>query len=60
MIRLKAMEADFDSVKTQHDALRSAFPPAAKAVAEAEAAKAARAKKPKAPAAAQTAPAVTQ
>jgi hypothetical protein len=48
---LKAMEADFDSVKTQHDALRSAFPPAVKALAEAEAAKAAKAKKPKKPAA---------
>jgi hypothetical protein len=55
---LKAMEADFDSVKTQHDALRSAFPPAAKAVAEA--AKAAKAKKPKAPASAQSAPAAPQ
>jgi hypothetical protein len=49
---LKAMEAEFNSVKTQHDALRSAFPPAVKAVAEAEAARAAKAKKPKNPAAA--------
>jgi hypothetical protein len=40
---LKAMEADFDSVKVRHDAIRSTFAPAVKAVADAEAAKAAKA-----------------
>lgn len=44
---LKALEADLDKVKTQHDAIRSGFPPAAKAMAEAEAAKAAKEGKPK-------------
>ena len=44
---LKAMEADFDAVKTAHDALRAKFPPAVEAVAAAEAAKAAKANKPK-------------
>lgn len=44
---LKAMETEFDQVKTRHDALRSTFAPAVKAVAEAEAAKAAKAAKPK-------------
>jgi hypothetical protein len=48
--QLKAMETEFDAVKTQHDTLRSAFPPAAKALAEAQAAKAAKAAKPKKPA----------
>jgi hypothetical protein len=51
---LKAMEADFDAVQVRHNALRSRFPPAVKAVAAAEAAKAARdanpKKKPAAPA----------
>ena len=42
---LKAMEAGFDAVKVRHDALRSTFAPAAKAVAEAEAAKNAKAAK---------------
>jgi hypothetical protein len=42
---LKAMEAGFDAVKTRHDALRSTFAPAVKAVAEAEAAKNAKAAK---------------
>ena len=45
--QLKAMEAEFDQVKTRHDALRATFPPAVKAVADAEAAKAAKANKPK-------------
>ena len=39
------MEADFDTVKVRHDALRSTFAPAVKAVADAEAAKAAKAAK---------------
>ncbi len=42
---LKAMEADLDSASKKHDALRAAFPPAAKAMAEAEAAKRAKQKK---------------
>jgi hypothetical protein len=42
---LKAMEAGFDAVKLRHDALRSTFAPAVKAVADAEAAKAAKAAK---------------
>jgi hypothetical protein len=42
---IKAMEADFDTVKVRHDALRSTFAPAVKAVADAEAAKAAKAAK---------------
>jgi hypothetical protein len=49
---LKALEADFSSVQTRHDAMRAAFPPAAKAVAEKNAADAAKAKKKKLPAAA--------
>jgi hypothetical protein len=44
---LKAMQAEFEAVKTHHDALRSTFAPARKAVAEANAAKAAKAKKPR-------------
>lgn len=48
---LKAMEADFDKVKARHDALRSTFAPAVKAVAEAQAAKAAKAEKKQHPAA---------
>ncbi len=39
------MEAGFDTVKVRHDALRSTFAPAVKAVAEAEAAKNAKAAK---------------
>ncbi|WP_158813047.1 hypothetical protein [Methylocapsa sp. S129] len=46
---LKAIEADFDAVKVRHDALRSNFAPARKAVADAEAAKAAKAEKKKKP-----------
>ena len=46
---LKAMQADFDAVKVSHDAIRSTFPPAVKAVADAEAAKAAKSAKPKKP-----------
>jgi hypothetical protein len=46
---LKAMEADFDAVKVRHDALRSTFAPARKAVEEAHAAQAAKAAKPKKP-----------
>jgi hypothetical protein len=40
---LKAMQAGFDAVKVRHDALRSTFAPAVKAVADAQAAKAAKA-----------------
>jgi hypothetical protein len=36
---LKAMKSDLDGVGKQHDALRQAFPPAAKAMAEEQAAK---------------------
>jgi len=36
--QLDAMKGDLDSVEKRHDSLRSAFPPAAKAVAEAKAA----------------------
>lgn len=43
--QLKAMESVFDGVKTRHDALRSTFAPAMKAVAEAKAAQAAKAAK---------------
>ena len=35
---LKAMKTDLDGVEKQHDALRQAFPPAAKALAEQKAA----------------------
>ena len=44
---LKALEADFGAVQVRHDAMRSAFPPAAKAVAEQKAAEASKAKKKK-------------
>jgi hypothetical protein len=40
---LKAVKTDLDALQKKHDALRQAYPPAAKALAEAEAAK----KKPK-------------
>ncbi len=40
---LKAVKGDLDAVQKQHDALRQAYPPAVKAMAEAAAAK----KKPK-------------
>ncbi|MGA2044941.1 MAG: hypothetical protein ABSG83_16400 [Roseiarcus sp.] len=46
---LKAMEADFDAVKTRHDAIRATFAPSVKAVADAAAARAARAARPKSP-----------
>jgi hypothetical protein len=46
---LKAMDSDLDAANKKHDALRRAFPPSAKAMAEAEAAKKAKSKK-KAPA----------
>jgi hypothetical protein len=46
---LKAMEADFTAVQARHDALRAAFPPAAKARAEQKAAEAAKAKNKKTP-----------
>ena len=36
---LKAMDSDLDKEGKKHDALRAAYPPSAKAVAEAEAAK---------------------
>jgi hypothetical protein len=36
---LKSMRGDLDAVEKQHDAIRQAFPPAAKALAEQEAAK---------------------
>ena len=46
--QLKAVKSDLDSIENQHDAVRQAFPPSAKAVAEEQAAKKARekAKKP--------------
>ena len=44
---LKAAEADSAAVQARHDALRSAFPPAAQALAERKAAEAAKAKAPK-------------
>jgi len=47
---LKALEADFGAVQTRHDAMRSAFPPAAKAVAARKAEQAAKAKPKKLPA----------
>jgi hypothetical protein len=46
---LKAMQDGFDKVKAAHDALRANFPPAAQAVAAAEAAKAAKTGQPKKP-----------
>ncbi len=42
-IDLKAVKTDLDSLQKRHDALRQAYPPAAKALADQEAAK----KKPK-------------
>ena len=44
---LKALEADFGAVQARHDSMRSAFPPAAKALAAQKAAQAAKAKKKK-------------
>ena len=44
---LKAAEADSAALQARHDALRSAFPPAAQALAERKAAEAAKAKAPK-------------
>ena len=41
---VKAIDSDLEAIAKQHDALRAAFPPSAKAVADAEAAKAAKAK----------------
>ena len=46
---LKAMEVDFDAVKTRHDAIRATFAPSVKAVADAAAARAAKAARPKPP-----------
>lgn len=43
-VDLKAVKSDLDALQKKHDALRQAYPPAAKALAEEEAAK----KKPKA------------
>jgi hypothetical protein len=43
--QLKAMENVFDGVKTRHDAFRSTFAPAVKAVADAKATQAAKAAK---------------
>jgi hypothetical protein len=54
---LKALDAEFDAVKVRHDALRSTFAPARKAVAEANAAQAAKAAKSKKP---RSAPAAVQ
>ena len=42
---LKAMDADLERAGKRHDAIRAAFPPSAKAMAEAEAAAAKKAKK---------------
>jgi hypothetical protein len=47
---LKAMKSDLDGVEKQHDALRQAFPPAAKAMAEQAAQKAQRKPSSNAPA----------
>jgi len=44
---VKAAEADSATLVARHDALRSAFPPAAQALAERKAAEAAKAKAPK-------------
>jgi len=44
---LKTLEADFSAVQARHDAMRAAFPPAAKALAAQKAAEAAKAKKKK-------------
>jgi hypothetical protein len=46
---LKALDADFDAVRARHDAIRSTFAPAVKAVADAAAAKAAKDKARKSP-----------
>jgi len=48
---LKAVKNDLDGVGKQHDAIRQAFPPAAKAMAEQQAAQ--KKPKPKAPGAEQ-------
>ena len=45
---LKALDAEMDAVRTRHDAIRSTFAPAVKAVADAAAAKAAKQKTKKA------------
>jgi hypothetical protein len=47
--QLKALEEEFEAVRARHDALRSTFAPAVKAVADAAAAKAAKADKSKKP-----------
>jgi hypothetical protein len=44
---LKAMDADLDNAAKKHDKLRSAFPPAAKAMAEEEAARKTKPRKPR-------------
>ena len=44
---LKTQEADFSAVQARHDALRAAFPPSAKALAEEKSAEAAKAGAPK-------------
>ncbi len=41
---INAIDSDLEAISKQHDALRAAFPPSAKAMADAEAAKAAKAK----------------
>ena len=51
---LKGLKGDLDSVQKAHDTLRQAYPPAAKALAEQEAAK--KKPKPNAPEAGQNAP----
>jgi len=43
---LKAMDADLDSAERKHDKIRAAFPPAAKAMAEQEAARKTKPRKP--------------
>jgi hypothetical protein len=47
--QLKALEEEFEAVRARHDALRSTFAPAVKAVADAAAARAAKADKSKKP-----------
>ncbi len=42
---LEAMDSDLEAVGKRHDALRAAFPPSAKAVADAAAAKKAKSEK---------------
>jgi len=49
---LKALQADMDATLTRHDAIRSTFAPAVKAMADAAAAKAAKDKAKKSPPAA--------